>query len=143
MGFDQPKLVIDAARNLGEEIRRVGVANCRGPSNRFARRLPERRERRSNREDVFFFVGHAQRIGNEERTLGRDLDRSFGDSAEARGAFGQQVGIALRFPGDLVEQLVDRDEGRTPHVPVGLLQLPMQIDSRRRNRSHPPFSSVA
>ncbi len=54
MRFDQPELVIDAARNLGEEVRCVGVANRRCLSDRLAGRLPERRERRRNREYVLF-----------------------------------------------------------------------------------------
>jgi len=30
--------------------------------------------------------------GDEEGTLGRDLDRAFGNCAKARGALGEQVG---------------------------------------------------
>ncbi len=75
--------------------------------------MPERRKRRRNREYVFFFVGDPQRIGDEEGTLGRDLDRPFGDCAEARGPLGEQVRIALRHFGDLVEQLMHREPDRT------------------------------
>ena len=124
--------MVDAARYLGEEIGGVGVADGRGISDRFAGRLPERRERRGDREYVLVFVGDAQGIGDEERALGRDLDRAFGDAAEARGALGDQIGIALRLAGDLVEQLVDGDEGGPSHVPVRLLQLAVQIDRRRQ-----------
>ena len=49
-----------------------------------------------------------------------------------RGALGDQVGIALRLAGDLVEQLVDGDEGGSAHIPVRLLQLAMKIDRRRQ-----------
>jgi hypothetical protein len=97
MRFDQPKLMIDAARDLGDEIRGVGVVNCHRLSDRLS---------------------------------GRSPNRAFGDSAEAGGAFGQQVGIALGFLGDLVEQLVDGDEGWTP-LPVRLLHLAVQIDRAR------------
>ena len=51
-------------------------------------------------------------------------------AAEAGGALGDQVGVAVRLAGDLVEHLMDADEGRSPHVPVRLLQLAVQIDRR-------------
>ena len=80
--------MVDAARYLGEKIGRIGVADRRRLSDRFAGRLPERGKRRCDSEYVLVFVGDAQRIGDEKGALGRDLDRAFSNCAEARGAFG-------------------------------------------------------
>jgi hypothetical protein len=92
--------MVDATRYPGEKIGSIGGADRRGLSDRVAGRLPERCERRRNGEYIFSFVGDTKRVGDEKGALGRDLDRAFGNRAEARGAFGQQVGIALGFPGD-------------------------------------------
>ncbi len=75
MRFDEPELMVDAARFLGEEVGRIVAADGRGLSNRLARRLSKRRERRGDREYVLVLVGDAQGIGDEEGAFRRDVDR--------------------------------------------------------------------
>jgi len=113
--FDEPELMIDAARYSGEEIGGVGVAEDLGLPDRVARRLPKRGKRRSDREYVLVFVSDAQRIGDEEGALGRDLDGAFRDAAETGGALGDQVGIAGRLAGDVRKAL----EGAGCELPRG------------------------
>src|SRR5271165_953054 len=132
MRFDEPQLMVDAARYLGEQIGCIRVADRRRLSDRFAGRLPERGKCRGDREQVLVFVGDPQGIGDQKRSLGRDLDCPFSGCAKARGALGEQIGIALRLSRDLVEQLVHGDESWSPHVPVRLFELTMQINRRRQ-----------
>ena len=90
MRFDQPELVVDAARYCGEQIGRVGVANGLRLADRLTGRLPKRRKRGGDCEDMLVFIGDAQRIGDEEGALARDLDGTFRHAAEASGALGDR-----------------------------------------------------
>lgn len=56
MGHDERELMVDASRDFGEEIGRIGIADRSGLTDRIARRLPEGGKRRRNREHVFLFV---------------------------------------------------------------------------------------
>src|SRR5208282_3467122 len=60
MRFDEPQLMVDAARYLGEQIGCIRVADRRRLSDRFAGRLPERGKCRGDREQVLVFVGDPQ-----------------------------------------------------------------------------------
>jgi hypothetical protein len=99
MRFDEPELMIDAARYSGEEIGRVGVARISDCPIASRADCPNA-ARRSDREYVLVFVSDAQRIGDEEGALGRDLDGAL-HAAETGGALGDQVGIAGRLAGTL------------------------------------------
>ena len=54
---------------------------------------------------------------------------AFGDAAELDHPLGQQIDVLLHVLVDFVEQLVQGDELRALHVPVGLLALGLEIDA--------------
>jgi len=60
--------------------------------------------------------------------LRRRLNRSLGGAAEGARPFGDLVRILFDNIGDLVEQFMDRDEGRAAYVPMRLLDLRVQVD---------------
>src|SRR3954453_19819234 len=73
-------------------------------------------------------VRNPQPVRLEERVLCRSLDRALGGAAEAAGTFCDLVRILFNDIGDLVEQLVDCDEGGAADVPMRLLHLSVQVD---------------
>lgn len=69
----------------------------------------------------------------EERALRGHLDRPLGGAAECAGPFGDLVRVLFDGVGDLIEQFVDCDEGRTADIPMRLLDLGVQVDGGRRD----------
>jgi hypothetical protein len=126
--LDQPQLVVDAARDLGEQVGGVDVAELVALVDRVAHRLANACQRLRHRGDMRRGVGDPQPVRFEERPLGRRLNRSLGGAAEGARPFGDLVRVLLDDVGDLVEQLVDRNEGRTADVPMRLLGLRVQVN---------------
>ena len=73
-------------------------------------------------------VGHPQRVRLEERPPRGDLSRSLGGAAERAGPFGDLVRVLFDDIGDLVRELVDRDEGGTADISMRLLDLRVQVN---------------
>ena len=103
MRFDEPELVIDSARDLGEQVGGRHIAVIGSQIACFADRLAEGGERPGNGESVLLFIGDGKRVRYEEGVLGRHLDCALGNAAKAAGAFGNQIGVGLDFRGNLVE----------------------------------------
>jgi hypothetical protein len=59
---------------------------------------------------------------------------ALGDATELDDALGRQVDVLLDLLVDLVEQLVQGNEVRALHVPVGLLDLRLEIHGVRESR---------
>jgi hypothetical protein len=57
-----------------------------------------------------------------------------GHAAQLHHALGEIVDVVLHRLGDLVEQLVESDERGALHVPVGLLELRLEVDRVRKPR---------
>ena len=70
-----------------------------------------------------------ERVVDECRALGHHPDGPLGDSAELHHPLGEQIHVLLDVLVDLVEELVQRDERGTLHIPVGLFALRLQIDT--------------
>ena len=70
----------------------------------------------------------AQRIILQFAALGGDGHRAFRRTSQARHAFGDRVDLFQEDIGDLVEQLMQRDEVRTLDVPMGMFRLCAEVD---------------
>ena len=69
MRLDEPQLLVRRARNLGEDVRRVGVADLRCRIDVGAHRLAELREHRGNR------AATARALGIGRRTLYTKMEK--------------------------------------------------------------------
>src|SRR5256886_13692178 len=67
------------------------------------------------------------------RSLRHDRAGPLRDAAQLNDALGQEVDVLERGVMQLVEQLVERDELGTFHVPVGLLRLQLEVDRVRQS----------
>jgi hypothetical protein len=132
MRLDQPGLVIDAARYLGENVRGVLVAKGRGLVDRFAGGVAEGGKRCRDGCRVRFLVGDPELVWFEEGSFDGDVNRPFGGRAKGPRTFGNRVRIVLHRLRDLVEELMDGDESRPTDIPMGLFNLCVQIDCRRQ-----------
>ncbi|SRR5260370_24227547 len=83
-----------------------GLIDC------LARGLAEERQRRRQRIDMFALRTNLDRIGRQCRMPSCGLNRAFGDTAECRDPFGEQIDKFFGGLGHLVEELVERDEVR-------------------------------
>ena len=68
-------------------------------------------------------------IVHERGAVRHDAHRALGNAPELYDPLGDQIDVVLDVLVDLVEQFVQRDEGRALHVPVGLLALRLQVDA--------------
>lgn len=73
MRLDQPKLLVDAARDFGKQISSVHIAESGCLIDGLSYGLTERRERAGNSEHMLSFVGDIESIGEEEGVFRRDL----------------------------------------------------------------------
>jgi hypothetical protein len=85
-------MLVDAARDLGEQVGGVNVTELGAFVDRVAHRFPEVRQRRGHVRDMRLGVGDPQPpVWFEERTLCGGLDRTLGSAAEGTGPFGDLV----------------------------------------------------
>ena len=75
--------------------------------------------------------GDREGVGHQRRAWSDRLQRALGGSAERGDTLRHQVDELPHLVGDLVEELVERDEIRTLHVPMCLLGLQGEIDRER------------
>jgi hypothetical protein len=73
-------------------------------------------------------IGNGQGILSQSRLRGRDASSAFGDTTQLDHSFGERINVGFDRFGDFIEQLVETNEARPLHVPVGLLHLRFQID---------------
>jgi len=124
--------MVDTARYFGEQVSGVRIAEgCRLRAC-LTHRLSECRKRSSNSKYMLMLAGDTERIGNKKGSLGRNLHSTVSCAAEPAGPLGNEVGVILRLHGNLVEQLVNRNEPEPAHIPMGLFQLCVQINRRRQ-----------
>src|SRR5215472_15955005 len=130
--LEEPESLVGLAAHLREEVWRVGVAKARGLVDRLAYRGAEGRERARERLKMLRPRGDRQRIRPQSRAWTDRLQRALGGAAERRDPLRDQVDELPRVVGDLVEELVKRDEVRPFHVPVRLLRLQGEVDGERK-----------
>lgn len=73
------------------------------------------------RSDVMLSVDCAEIVFRKLRMLRALPDRTHGVASESRGALGNHIRIVVKAGGEIVEELVARDELGTLDVPMGLL----------------------
>src|SRR5581483_4872328 len=127
--LDHPQPLVGSARDLGEDVRRVLVADFVRLVDRLAHALAVGRQRRGQRLDVLLLRVRLVRIFLELASAGDLMDRAFGDAAELDDALRDQIGVLLGIVHDFVEQLVEPDEVLALDVPMGLLGLMHQIEA--------------
>ena len=130
MALDQPELLIDAARDFGKHVGGIRIATGCRLTDALSRRLAKRGQGPGNGKCVLMLVGHAESIRHKEGALRRNLNCAVCGSAEPGGTLGSEVGMILAFNRDLVEQLIDRDDTWSAHVPMRLFNFCAQIDRR-------------
>ena len=127
MCFDEPEPFIYAARNFGEQIRRIRVFKFVGQINGIARLASESGQRTGDRLDMGRAVGDVQRILCQAGTLCRRADGAFGNAAQLHDPLGNQIHIRGHGFVDLIEQFVEADEVRSFDVPMRLFHLHLEI----------------
>jgi hypothetical protein len=127
MRFDEPKVLVDGAAHLSEQIGGARVTCLVRPIDGLADLLPVARERGGDGVDVREAVGDAHVIRLECGALRNRLRGAVHHAAHLHGALGDVVAPLLRVLGDLVEELVDGDEAGTFDVPVSLLELVEEV----------------
>src|SRR6266540_2384671 len=127
MRFDEPEPLVDAARNLREEVRRAPIAESVGIVDRAADARRERRKRRRKRFRMPAALGDAERILLQIRSARHDPRRPLRDTPELNRALGDQIHVLGDRRMNLVEELVERDEVRPLDVPVRGLGLCLEI----------------
>jgi hypothetical protein len=129
MRLNQPEVLVNAARNLGENVSRVGVSEFRRLINRLTREPAKIREDVRECLNVSQPIANLQRILGEPRPACRNAHRSFGDAAQLRDPFRYQVNVLVRAVNHFVKEFMERYEIRPLYVPVGLLGLHPQINA--------------
>ena len=82
--FDEPELLIDPARDFGEQVGDGRIANGCRLADGLSHRLAELCQRPGDSEYVLLLVGDAERIGDKEGALRRNLNGAGCATAEFR-----------------------------------------------------------
>src|SRR6059036_782174 len=120
-GLDLPQERVDAARDLGEEVDGVGVAERVGRVDARAGRRAEARGGGGQREHVLAARADIEPVFGEARGLGGDARGAERRAPVLDGVLGEVVGVLEQLVHDLVEELVQRDEARPLHVQCACL----------------------
>ena len=128
MRLDEPQILIERPGDFVEQISGDLVIEIIGNLDRLARSLGGSRQRDGQRFEVLGAGVDVLGIRLEARARRNGSDRAAGRTAERGNALGQCIDVPLGVLGDLVEQLVQRDEVRALDVPVCLLRLQPKID---------------
>jgi hypothetical protein len=123
VSLDEPQPLVRPARDLGEDVRSVGIAEIVALSDRRSHGLAERRQSVRQGLDVVARVGALGAVFSECRSPGDRAHRSVRDSTQLDGTLGDQVDNLLDVLVYVVEELVKGDESRPLDVPVRLLAL--------------------
>src|SRR5271170_6944350 len=101
--FDEPELLIGPARDFREQVGGGRIANGCRLADSLSHRLAELCQRPGDNEYVPLLVGDAERIGDKEGALRRNLNGTGCGTAESAGPLGNKVGIFFDLCRDLVE----------------------------------------
>ncbi len=138
MSLDEPQLLVGLTADLGEHIRRVGIAEPCGLIDRLSRGLAKCRQSRRQCVDMFPFREDLARVAGQCRTLGYGVNPTLGGAAKSRSPFGEQIGKFFGSLGHFVEELVEGDKVRPLDIPMGLLGLPFEAMANARVRLSNP-----
>lgn len=127
MRFDEPELLVQFARDTGEQIAGIRVAGSRCTVDAGPRGFTEGGKLVGDGGDVLHAFDDIERVLGKARSRG-DSRRSVSAAAERSDALRKFVALILHNFRDLVEQLVKGDEAGSFDVSVRLFHLREQVD---------------
>jgi hypothetical protein len=119
-------------RELGEDIGRNRITFGSALVYIHPYRFCETRERLANCTQVGLTASRICRIFIETRHLGDGLQSTVGNSLQRRDTFGNSVYELFDLAVNLIKKLVQLKEVLTSDVPMGVLQLGLQVDCHRK-----------
>jgi hypothetical protein len=125
---DEPRILVHAAAESGQDVRGIGVAGIFCLLDRIAQLRAERLVALDQRRDMRLQIHQIGRVGFDIAALRNHFDGSLRQPAENDHPLGHQVSTIPQAVGNLVHQLVNADESLALHVPVCLLGREGQCD---------------
>src|SRR5713226_3336150 len=144
VGLYKPEPFVHAPGDLGEDVGATGVLELVHLLDAEPYRAAESGEGIRQRGHVLGARRKGQRIVEESGPSLNHAHGTLGYAAELDDPLGNQIHVLCNVLVDLVEQLVQRDEGGPLHVPVRLLALRLQVDAvsealiEQRDHLEPP-----
>src|SRR5262249_33488699 len=132
MGLEEPEVLVEGPRDLGEEIRGRGVPGLRGLSDRATHRGGELGDLMDEGANVALAFHGRQVVLADRGGLGRLPRRALCNAPQGDHALGQEVAVLLHTLRDLVEELVEGDELGALDVPVREFRLVEEVARARQ-----------
>jgi hypothetical protein len=128
MGFEEPQVLVEGAREGSEEISRIDIAGTISLVDRRAYRardlgvaLGQRDQMVRRRIDVGW-------VGCESGAVGNGLGDADRGSTELDNTFGHRIDVLVQVRPEPVDHFVQRDELRSLDIPMRLLGKERQVD---------------
>src|SRR5581483_5025846 len=128
MRLQKPKVLIDLPHNLGQKIRSALVSEFFGEADTASQLLSELRNVLGQSADVLGADGGTRVIVGNTGTPDNEPGRTHRDAAKSGYSFGNEIRLLFTMARDTVEQLVQRKELVSLHIPMGMLGLRLEID---------------
>ena len=122
VGLQEPQVLVDFTGDSREQIRGIRISGPGGFIDARANLGAEAGYRVGQRLDVLNPLGDVLGIGRQRAAAGYRCNRSVGDPAQSRDPLRKRIDVILDVLGYLVKKLMQSDEVRALHVPVGLLR---------------------